>query len=74
MVGRSSERLRALRVCASSIQAMRKPSSDLIDFGGVILHALKDDEAVARRLDLVAEELEAAADAERSDLALDQAL
>ena len=55
MVGRSSDRLRALRFCASSIQAMRKPSSDLIEFGGVILHTPEDDEAVAGRLDLVAE-------------------
>jgi hypothetical protein len=31
MVGGSSDRLRTLSVCASSIQAMRKPSSDLID-------------------------------------------
>jgi hypothetical protein len=31
MVGRSNERLRALKVCASSIQAMRKPSGDLMD-------------------------------------------
>jgi hypothetical protein len=37
------------------------------------MHAAEDDEAVARCLDLVVEWLEAAADAERGDLALDQA-
>jgi hypothetical protein len=32
MVGRNNDGLRALKVCASSIWAMRNPSSDLIDF------------------------------------------
>ena len=40
----------------------------------MILHAAKDDDTVAGRLDLVTEELEAVADAERGDLALDQPL
>jgi hypothetical protein len=31
MVGRSNDRLRALSVWASSTQAIRNPSSDLID-------------------------------------------
>src|ERR1700688_3196815 len=31
MVGRNSDRLRALKFCASSTQAILKPSSDLID-------------------------------------------
>jgi glycosidase len=31
IVGRNNDRLRALRVCASSTHAMSKPSSDLID-------------------------------------------
>jgi hypothetical protein len=38
------------------------------------MHATKNDDSVAGRLDLVAVELEAAADAERGDLALDQPL
>ena len=58
MVGRNNARLRALSDCASSIQAMRKPSSDLIEFGRVILHAAEDDDSVAGRGDLVAEDLE----------------
>ena len=74
MVGRSNDRLRALKLCASSIQAMRNPSSDLIEFGGVILHAPEDDDAVAGRLDLVAEQPEAAAEPEAFDLAFDQPL
>src|SRR5262249_60521226 len=40
----------------------------------VILHAAEDDDAVARRLDLVGEHLKARAKTERSDLALDQPL
>lgn len=43
-------------------------------FSGSVLHAAEDDDAVARRLDLVAIELETAADPERGDLALDQPL
>ena len=39
-----------------------------------MMHAAEDDEAVARRLDLVVEQLEAVAEPERSDLALDQPL
>ena len=74
MVGRNSARLRALRFCASSTQAIRNPSSDLIEFGGVILHTPEDDEAVAGRLDLVVEYLEPMAKAERGDLAFDQPL
>jgi hypothetical protein len=38
------------------------------------LHAAEDDDAVAGRFDLVAVQLEAVADAERGDLALDQPL
>ena len=64
MVGRSSERLRALRFCASSIQAIRKPSSDLMDSGGVILHAPENDDAAAGRLDFIAIQLEPMAEAE----------
>jgi hypothetical protein len=40
----------------------------------VILHAAKDDEAVARRLDLVGEDTKSAAEAERCNLAFDQPL
>lgn len=40
----------------------------------MILHPPKDDDAVSGRFDLVAVELETAADAERGDLALDQPL
>src|SRR4051794_12589168 len=40
----------------------------------IALHATKDDDAVAGRFDLVAEQPEAASDPERSDLALNQAL
>ena len=40
----------------------------------MILHAAKDDEAVAGRFDLVVEQLELAADAEACDLAFDQPL
>src|SRR6185437_16702115 len=40
----------------------------------MILHAAENDEAVARRLDLVGIDLEAGAEAKRGDLALDQPL
>jgi hypothetical protein len=40
----------------------------------IALHAAKDDEAVAGRLDLVAEDLELRTQPERGDLAFDQAL
>ena len=42
--------------------------------GGVILHAAKDDDAVAGRFDLVAEYFELVAQAQSSDFALDQPL
>jgi len=42
--------------------------------GGVVAHALEDDEAAARGRDPVAEDLEFGTNAERRDLALDQAL
>jgi len=38
----------------------------------VPVHAAEDDEAVARRLDLVGEQLEAMTKTERSNLAFDQ--
>jgi len=38
------------------------------------MHAAEDDEAIARRFDLVVEQFEPVAEAERGDLALDQAL
>jgi hypothetical protein len=38
------------------------------------MHPAKDDDTVSGRLDLVAEEFEATANAERGDLALDQPL
>jgi hypothetical protein len=40
----------------------------------VILHAAKDNDAIAGRFDLVAEYLELVAEAQGRDLALDQAL
>lgn len=43
-------------------------------FGGMVMHSPEYDEAVAGRFDLVAEDLEAAADAEACDLAFDQPL
>ena len=43
-------------------------------FEGIALHPAKNDEAVARRLDLVVEQLESAAYAKGRKLALDQAL
>ena len=61
-------------VCASSIQAMRKPSRRLDALRGVILHADEDDEAVAWRLDAVVEDAEERPDAEGLDLLLDEAL
>lgn len=39
-----------------------------------MMHAAEDDETVTRRLDLVVERLETVAEAERGDLAFDQAL
>ena len=43
-------------------------------FRGVILHAPKDDDAVAGGFDLVGEDLEPVAEAQSGDLAFDQAL
>src|SRR5262249_39753535 len=43
-------------------------------FGCMILHAAKNDDAVARRFDLVGEGPKTLAETERSDLALDQPL
>ena len=43
-------------------------------FGGVILHALEDDEAIAGRLDAVVEDAEQRPNAECLDLAFDEAL
>ena len=40
----------------------------------MVLHAAEDDDAVAGRFDLVAEDLEAVAEAEAGDLAFDQPL
>jgi hypothetical protein len=42
--------------------------------GRVIAHAPEDDQAIPRRLDLVVKQLEAVAEAERSDLAFNQPL
>src|SRR5689334_20359118 len=51
-----------------------KPLERFDRLGRVILKSTENDEAVARRLDPVAIELESAADAERGDLAFDQPL
>jgi len=40
---------------------------------GVVLHAAEDNDAVARCFDLIGERSESAAEAERGELALDQA-
>ena len=74
MVGRSSARERCESVCASSIQATRKPSRDLMDSRCVILHALEDDEAFAGRFYPVVEDAEQRPDTELLDLLLDEPL
>ena len=51
-----------------------KPLQRLDGVGGVILHAPENDNAVARRFDLVAIDLEPVAETEAGDLAFDQAL
>ena len=61
---------RRQRPCRSSIPGLHHQPV----FSGVILHTAEDDQPVSWRFDLVVEQLEAAADAERGDLALDQPL
>ena len=76
MVGRSSASEVDESVCASSTQARLNPFERLDGIGGVILHALEGDDAIARRLDHLAKHLEAVGLAEPvfCELVLQQAL
>ena len=72
IVGRNNDRLRALRVCASSTHATSKPSSDLIEFRCRVLHSLEDNQSIPRRHNAIVKDLQVSADAEALDLRLDQ--
>jgi hypothetical protein len=72
IVGRSNDRERWLSVCASSTQAILKPSRLLID--SAVASTLEDDEAVTGRDDAIVQYLELTANTELLYLRLNQPL